>query len=277
MLVCAQDEAQLLQHDFIGTEHLLLGVIAVDDRIVTQALAGTGVTLDEARERVAALIGPMSDEMDAGNSRPFTPRAKKVLELSLRETLALGHSSIEVAHVLLAILREGEGVGAQVLQDFGVDYDRTRMWVGQAMGEEPGFDVRGRRTRRRGRMRDLPIPRTPRLTGPAARVQDWAAGQPGQLGTHDLLLALFDDADSMAAQVLAAAGVTKAQVEAKVAEIGIENTSDAPPVRPPKPTSVTLAEGVEVRISDPDLAKLVESGQVEELLKEIVRRSKPAS
>jgi hypothetical protein len=90
-------------------------------------------------------------------------------------------------------------------------------------------------------------------------------------------MSLLEEPASMAAKVLESCGVTKDNVEAKVVEIGIENTSDAPPRPPAAPTTVSLSEGVEVRISDPDLAKLIESGQVEELLKEIVRRSKPAS
>jgi hypothetical protein len=102
-------------------------------------------------------------------------------------------------------------------------------------------------------------------------------GRPDFIGTHHYLLAMLDDPESMAAKVLESLGVTKEGIEAKIAEIGVENTSDAPPKPASKPSTVTLSEGVEVRISDPDLAKLVESGQIEELLREIVRRSKPDS
>jgi ATP-dependent Clp protease ATP-binding subunit ClpA len=272
VLVVAQDEARSLQHNFIGTEHLLLGVLAAKDDVVSQALSGYEITLEDARRRVRELIGPGNE--DVSGPAPFTPRSKKVLELSLREALSMGHDHIGVPHILLAIMREGNGVGAQLLLELDVDYERTRMWVGSSMGE--GEPLRGRRGRRRGRFRDvermtLPMPATAAMAAAdlvARRGEDMVA-------THDMLLALMTQERSMAAQVLDSLGVTREAVEAKIAEIGVENTSDAPPRPPAKPATVTLAEGVEVRISDPDLSKLVESGDVEALLREIVRRSKP--
>jgi ATP-dependent Clp protease ATP-binding subunit ClpA len=273
VLVYAQDEARGLRHDFIGTEHLLLGVVAANDEAVVQALAGYDFTLEDVRTAVTAIVGPGEEEIVGAPA--FTPRAKKVLELSLREALALGHDHIGVPHILLAIMREGEGVGAMVLETLGVDYDRIRLWVGQSAGES---ERRGRRGRRRGRNR-LDVGDLGTSTRAAVRARANSASLAGNdlIGSQHLLLGLLEEPESMAAKALESLGVTKAQVEAKIAEIDLENTSDAPPRPPAKPATVALAEGVEIRISDPDLAKLAESGQLEELLKEIVRRSKPDS
>jgi ATP-dependent Clp protease ATP-binding subunit ClpA len=277
VLVEAQDEAAGLGHNFIGTEHVMLGVVRSGDPVVAQILKGYDFTLEDLRQKVTDMIGSGPDPTgSSGGPVPFTPRAKKVLELSLREALSLGHNHIAPPHLLLGILREGEGVGAQILAAEGVDYDRARVWVGETIESQ---EIRGRRGRGRLRRRDFlgevesmlgtpPTRRLPRLAKDAA-----GADIPG---THHYLLALFDDDTSLAAKVLDAVGVTKEQVEAKIADLGVAGTSDAPPAPPPRPTTVTLAEGVDVRITDPDLAKLVESGQLEDLLAEIIRRAKPA-
>ncbi len=269
-LSMAQEEARGLQHDFIDTEHLLLGVVGCGDDAVIQALAGCEFTLDDLRERIRDVVLP--GDAEPSGQPPFTPRAKKVLELSLREALAMGHDHIGPAHVLLGILREGEGVGSQVLVEQGVDHERMRLWVAQSMGEG-GPRRRGRG--RRMRMRDAGRLSMNIGTPPANRLREWAEAQEGQLGTHHFLLGMFEEAESMAAKVLASLGVTKEQVEAKIAEIGIEKTSDAPPKPATRPTTVALAEGVEVRITDPQLTTMVERGQIQELIAEIVRRAKP--
>ena len=113
VLTLAQEEARLLQHDFIGTEHILLGLISEGGGVGAKALEQLDVTLEEARQRVEEMIG-LSRSAPVGNP-PFTPRAKKVLELSLREAMQLGHKYIRTEHMLLGLVREGEGVGAQVL------------------------------------------------------------------------------------------------------------------------------------------------------------------
>jgi ATP-dependent Clp protease ATP-binding subunit ClpA len=128
VLVLAQEEARLLNHSFIGTEHLLLGLIAENDGVAAHALAAMGITLERVRERVEETIG-LSARGSEGGQAPFTPRAKKVLELSLREALQLGHNYIGTEHILLGIVREGEGVGAQVLQSLGADLPRVRRQV----------------------------------------------------------------------------------------------------------------------------------------------------
>jgi ATP-dependent Clp protease ATP-binding subunit ClpC len=275
-LSLAQSEARDLRHNFIGTEHLLLGVLGCGDDAVTEALDSYAVSPESVRTRVVELIGP--GDADVGGKPPFTARAKKVLELSLREALAMGHDHITSAHVLLGILREGEGVGAQVLEEQGVDADRVRLWIAQSFGDR-GPRRRGGRGRRM-RTRDIDRLASEAFAGSVAAVRARttaaALAGPDPLGTHHVLLALLDEPESMAAKVLADLGVTKEQVEAKIVEIGIENTSDAPPKPVPQPTKVALAEGVEIRITDPQLTALVEGGHVEELLAEIVRRARPA-
>jgi len=125
--VLAQEEARLLNHGFIGTEHLLLGLIAERNGVAAKALGRLGITLDRARAKVEETLG-LSGMAPTG-SPPFTPRAKKVMELSLREALDLGHNYISTEHMLLGIVQEGEGVACQVLVSLGADLTRVRQQV----------------------------------------------------------------------------------------------------------------------------------------------------
>ena len=140
VLVLAQEEARDLNHAFIGTEHILLGLIREGEGVAAKALDALGVTFDVVREKVEEAIGANTNP--SPGSPPFTPRAKKVLELSLREALQLGHSYIGTEHMLLGLVREGDGVAAQVLSDLGADMARVRTQVIQMMsgqsGKEPG-------------------------------------------------------------------------------------------------------------------------------------------
>jgi ATP-dependent Clp protease ATP-binding subunit ClpA len=126
-LELAQEEARLLKHGFVGTEHILLGLIHEGDGVAAKVLDSLGVSLTRVRTKVEETIGTAGG--DPVPSPPFTPRAKKVLELSRREALELGHHSIGTEHLLLGIVREGEGVGAQVLVGLGVEPDRVRTCV----------------------------------------------------------------------------------------------------------------------------------------------------
>src|SRR5215469_9618614 len=114
VVVLAQEEARLLQHNYIGTEHVLLGLLGEPSGIAFQALERFGVTRDGAREAVRAIIGP--GKRPVSGHIPFTPRAKKTLELALREALQLHHGYIGTEHILLGLIREGKGVAAQILQ-----------------------------------------------------------------------------------------------------------------------------------------------------------------
>jgi ATP-dependent Clp protease ATP-binding subunit ClpC len=124
VVVLAQDEARLLNHDYIGTEHLLLGLIHEGKGVAAQVLEALGISLATVRQQVEDIIGT-GQEPPSGHI-PFTPRAKKVLELSLREALQLGHDYIGTEHILLGLLREGDGVAAQVLVSLGADLNVVR-------------------------------------------------------------------------------------------------------------------------------------------------------
>jgi Clp amino terminal domain, pathogenicity island component len=127
VVVLAQDEARRLGHDYIGTEHLLLGLLAEGEGIGAQALQGASITLEGARAGVAEIVG--YGQGTPGGHIPFAPRAKKVLELALRESLRLNHNYIGTEHILLGLLREGEGAGAQVVAAAGVQPDQLRASV----------------------------------------------------------------------------------------------------------------------------------------------------
>ncbi len=136
VLVLAQEEARLLNHNFIGTEHILLGLIHEGEGVAAKALESLGISLEAVREKVEETIGPAGSSTTG--SPPFTPRAKKVLELSLREALQLGHNYIGTEHMLLGLVREGEGVAAQVLVSLGADLSRVRQQVIQLLqGYQP--------------------------------------------------------------------------------------------------------------------------------------------
>ncbi len=124
VVVLAQEEARRLHHNYIGTEHLLLGLLAEGEGVGGQALLGAGITLEAARAGVEEIIG--CGQTAPSGHVPFTPRSKKVLELSLRESHHLGHNYIGTEHLLLGLLREGEGVGVHVIVAQGVQLDQLR-------------------------------------------------------------------------------------------------------------------------------------------------------
>jgi ATP-dependent Clp protease ATP-binding subunit ClpC len=132
VVVLAQDEARQLKHNYIGTEHLLLGLLREEQGIAARVLESLGVTLEEVRGQVGRIVG-MGDEVESGQI-PFTPRAKKVLELSLREAVSLNHNFIGTEHVLLGVARENEGVAMRILLDHEIDEDRIRSEVMRTLG-----------------------------------------------------------------------------------------------------------------------------------------------
>jgi ATP-dependent Clp protease ATP-binding subunit ClpC len=133
-VVWAQEEARALNHDFIGTEHILLGLVREGGGVAAKALESLGISLEAVRERVEGAVPPGQHSRPAGHI-PFTPRAKKVLELSLSEAKVLGHPYIGTEHILLGLLREGDGVAAQVLTALGADLDGVRERVIQLLAE----------------------------------------------------------------------------------------------------------------------------------------------
>ncbi len=148
VVVLAQTEATRLCHNHIGTEHLLLGLLHEGEGVAAKALEELGISLDAVRQRVEEIVG-RGKEAPSGHI-PFTPRAKKALELSLREALQLDHNYIGTEHILLGVIREGDGVAAQVLVALGADLDRVRQQVIQVLHgrqgegqERPGIRLPG--------------------------------------------------------------------------------------------------------------------------------------
>jgi len=140
VVVLAQEEARLLNHNYIGTEHILLGLLQEHEGAAARALESLGISLDVVRVEVEAIIG--AGQTAPSGHVPFTPRAKKVLELSLREALKLNHNYIGTEHILLGLVREGEGVAAQVLVKLGADLPSVRQQVIQVLaGYGPAGEV----------------------------------------------------------------------------------------------------------------------------------------
>jgi ATP-dependent Clp protease ATP-binding subunit ClpA len=166
VVALAQEEARLLNHNYVGTEHLLLGLLQERAGVAAKVLESLGISLDAVRVRVEGIIG--SGQTAPTGHIPFTPRAKKVLELSLREALQLGHHYIGTEHLLLGLLREGEGVAAQILSEFGAEHAQVREQVLRLLAG--GSEQAGARTRlvRMGEPAGAPRGRAPaRSASPA--------------------------------------------------------------------------------------------------------------
>jgi ATP-dependent Clp protease ATP-binding subunit ClpA len=155
VVVLAQEEARMLGHDYIGTEHLLLGLVHEGTGVAAQALESLGITQQAVRQQVEEIIGRGHQDPQSGHI-PFTPQAKKALELSLREALQIGHNYIGTEHILLGLIREGEGPAAQVLASLGADLDTVRQQVmellqGYQSPDKPGMVRAARRPGHAGR------------------------------------------------------------------------------------------------------------------------------
>jgi hypothetical protein len=141
VVVLAQEESRMLNHNCIDTEHILLGLIHEGEGVAAKALESLGISLEAVRREVEEIIG-QGQEPPSGHI-PFTSRAKKVLELSLREALQLGHNYIGTEHILLGLIREGDGVAAQILVKLGADLNRVRQQVIQLLADSPADVVTG--------------------------------------------------------------------------------------------------------------------------------------
>jgi ATP-dependent Clp protease ATP-binding subunit ClpA len=219
-VVLAQEEARLLQHNYIGTEHILLGLICLGDGIAAQALSGFGLTLDVARQRVREEIGTGQQAPPSGHI-PFTPRSKKILELSLREALSLGHADIGTEHILLGLISVTEGVGAQVVaaQAPGNDLNAVRAAVIDLLprvGSAPAG----------------PSERAAKDMTPAAEAAlEAAAGLAGAapLGSHHLLLGALADPDSVVSRSLASLELDIDDVRATLQSADVTGSTDELP------------------------------------------------
>jgi ATP-dependent Clp protease ATP-binding subunit ClpA len=214
-VVFAQEEARRLDHSYIGTEHLLLGLLRDAESLAARTLHELGIGLEMVRGDVEKIIGHGGET--PGGHIPFTPRAKKVLELSLREALQLGHNYIGTEHILLGLVREGEGVAAQVLVKRGAALPRVRKAVLDQLGR-----MGSERLAPHGRPRRTPA------AALAVATADELAGS-GSTGSHHLLEALARSEESLAGKVLAALGVDADALAAKIDELGVEGTSDVTP------------------------------------------------
>jgi ATP-dependent Clp protease ATP-binding subunit ClpA len=212
VVVSAQEEARELDHNYIGTEHLLLGLLATSDSLASASLTALGYTRDDVQAKLVAIVG--RGKASAGGHIPFTPRAKKVLELSLREALQLKHNYIGTEHILLGLLREGEGMAAQILADKH-PLDRIRGDVLTRI-ESPGA---AREAHGAGR-----TPAAHDVLALAAEL----AGE-GPVGSHHILEAMLQQPDSAAAKVLGDAGIDLDELAAKLDEVSTEDTADDTP------------------------------------------------
>jgi ATP-dependent Clp protease ATP-binding subunit ClpA len=256
VVVLSQEEARLLNHNYIGTEHILLGLLGEPESVGGQVLAGFGFTIEGAREEVAAMVG-RGKKAPAGHI-PFTPRAKKTLELSLREALALKHKYIGTEHVLLGLIREGEGVAVQIMREHAdpaeirtavleAVYDRSGEAVEAEESTEEGAEetnavlrwLRQRLTLRqhsagvlfRPEVHGTTVERPSRGTPAVETALEHAARLAGPLpvGSHHLLLAALDDANSAASWALASLGVDLDELRAKLRTARLAGTTDEQP------------------------------------------------
>jgi ATP-dependent Clp protease ATP-binding subunit ClpA len=230
VLVIAQDEARELGHPFIRPEHIGLGLLR-SDGAAARALADLGVTYSATREHVVVGMPPTASL--AGERLPFTPEAKKVLELSLREALGLGHNYIGTEHLLLGLLRQ-DGASPSALFEVDTELLRARA-IQYATGSK-----------------DDRSPRSPALHTALGRAQP-ATGEAGA-STGDLLVAIAGDPDSQGARVLAHLGVTERALADALEQVPREGTSDAS--GPPRWFEIK-AGGRTTTVEDPDLARVL--------------------
>jgi ATP-dependent Clp protease ATP-binding subunit ClpA len=235
VVVLSQEEARQLQHNYIGTEHILLGLIAESDGVASQALARFGMTLDETRDDVKAIIG-LGKATPTGHI-PFTPRAKKVLELALREALQLRNDFIGTEHILLGVIREGQGVGAQIIKQHCPDLTEVRTAVLDVASTMPAKSLKGFRWLRDrletvpGRPSEQGQPAQIRTTQAADTSLTEAARLAGSqpVGSHHLLLAALADPQSAAARALTELGVQLDPLKEVLRNTDVAGTSDELP------------------------------------------------
>jgi ATP-dependent Clp protease ATP-binding subunit ClpA len=228
--VVAQEEAKNLNHSFIGPEHLLLGLVQ-GDGIAAIALGQLGVSLEEVRSKVARSVVRAKTDM-SGSKVPFSPRAKKALEMSLREALRLGHNYIGTEHLVLGVLRVGDNDAAS-RQLLGVDANEVRARVLEIMPNGIAAESR----------------QSPAVTDAMRLAHQWAGSAP--MTTGQLLLAMLTDGASQAGKAFEILGVTTGSLESQLAQIPITGTSDAPPR--PRAVEIKLGDMI-TTIEDSDLA-----------------------
>jgi len=254
VVVLSQEEARLLGQGYIGTEHILLGLIREGEGVAADVLQAMGISLEDVRDRVEKVVG-RGEGAPAGHI-PFTPRAKKVLELGLREALALKHNYIGTEHILLGMLREGEGLAAQMLVELGADLSVARQEVIRAVGAvapKPGMRIYPEAARGIA---------TPAATMVASHARRLAQG--AKLGSQHYLLGLLGEEQSLAAKVLSSLGVTREAVERRLEDFDTAGTSDEfPDEAGARRMSLRVeAERLVLEVEDPEQAARLRQGMV---------------
>ena len=232
VVVLAQDEARALKHNYIGTEHILLGLLREEEGLAARVLESLDITVEEVRAQVARIVG-QGDEVTTGQI-PFTPRAKKVLELALREALSLGHNYIGTEHILLGLVRENEGVAARILLDFDADAEKIRNEIIRM------------------------------LSGPGRRQQGGAAGAPGEKSKSSKLLDQFGRNFTKQAQEGKLDPVVGRQTEIeRIMQILSRRQKNNPVlIGEPGVGKTAIVEGLAQRISNNQVPELLKGKQI---------------
>jgi ATP-dependent Clp protease ATP-binding subunit ClpA len=246
VVVTAQEEARELDHNYIGTEHLLLGILAASDSLASGSLTALGYTRDDVRATLVALVG--RGKASPGGHIPFTPRAKKVLELALREALQLKHNYIGTEHILLGLLREGEGIAAQILAEKH-PLDRIRGEVLTRIESPAAREAHGGG-------------RTQAAHDVLALAAELAGDTP--VGSQHILEAILQQPDSAAAKVLISAGIDLDQLVTKLDEVSTEDTADDTPGQ-------AAARQLELTVTDDTVTVVLRDPASRELGKQILQ------
>ncbi len=240
-IVLAQDEARSLGHGFIGPEHLLLGLVE-GEGLAAKALEEAGVELGAVRDKVAGVI-PSTQSARKVDKVPFSPQAKKSLELSLREALHLGHNYIGTEHLLLGILRGANAKESRIEDVLGTGVDGIRARVLEAVGVATSG-----------------ASRSPALAEATGKARQSAGKAP--ITTGDLLTAILADSQSLATRALAALGVTSEAFAGALSSVPVEETSDAIPA--PETFEIKVGD-VTTTIEDPELASVLKGLSADEV------------
>ncbi len=232
VVVLAQDEARALKHNYIGTEHILLGLLREEEGLAARVLESLDITVEEVRAQVARIVG-QGDEVTTGQI-PFTPRAKKVLELALREALSLGHNYIGTEHILLGLVRENEGVAARILLDFDADAEKIRNEIIRM------------------------------LSGPGRRQQGGGGGVPGEKSKSSKLLDQFGrNLTKLAAEAKLDPVVGRQTEIERVMQILSRRTKNNPVlIGEPGVGKTAIVEGLAARISSNNVPELLKGKQI---------------
>jgi ATP-dependent Clp protease ATP-binding subunit ClpC len=232
VVVLAQDEARALKHNYIGTEHILLGLLREEEGLAARVLESLDITVEEVRAQVARIVG-QGDEVTTGQI-PFTPRAKKVLELALREALSLGHNYIGTEHILLGLVRENEGVAARILLDFDADAEKIRNEIIRM------------------------------LSGPGRRQQGGPGGGPGEKSKSSKLLDQFGrNLTKLAAEAKLDPVVGRQTEIERVMQILSRRTKNNPVlIGEPGVGKTAVVEGLAARISGNEVPELLKGKQI---------------